>query len=126
SVSTRPWHLRPCYSAVANRNPPECCLHLTDRGCQYASQTYRDALLAAGLRSSMSSVANPCHNAQAESFMKTLKVEEIYRAGYKTSADVVARLPMFIEQVYNSKRLHSALGYRTPEEFETLFTQKAA
>ena len=74
----------------------------------------------------MSSVGNPYHNAQAESFMKTLKVEEVYLAGYETFADVAGRLPVFIEQVYNSRRLHSALGYRPPEEFETLIAQKAA
>lgn len=113
-------------AAVLNRNPSEGCIHHADRGCQYASQNYRDALEAAGLRGSMSSVGNPYHNAQAESFMKTLKVEEVYRAGYETFADVAARLPTFIEQVYNAKRLHSALGYQTPEEFETLFAQKAA
>ena len=93
---------------------------------QYASQSYRDALDASGLRGSMSSVGNPYHNAQAESFMKTLKVEEVYRAGYETFADVAVRLPIFIEQIYNTRRLHSALSYRTPEEFETLFAQKAA
>nr|WP_232816727.1 IS3 family transposase [Paracoccus zhejiangensis] len=113
-------------AAVMSRNPPKGCIHHADRGCQYASQRYRDALEAAGLCGSMSSVGNPYHNAQAESFMKTLKVEEVYRAGYETFADVAARLPIFIEQIYNSKRLHSALGYRTPEEFETLFAQKAA
>ncbi len=74
----------------------------------------------------MSRRGNPYDNAQAESFMKTLKVEEVYRAGYQTFADVAARSPKFIEQVYNSKRLHSALGYQTPEEFETLFVQKTA
>ncbi|MBC7476941.1 MAG: transposase [Pseudorhodobacter sp.] len=74
----------------------------------------------------MSSVGNPYHNAQAESFMKTLKVAGVYRAGYEIFADVATRLPMFIEQVYNSKRLHAALGYKTPEEFETLFARKAA
>lgn len=114
------------HAAVMSRNPPKDCIHHADRGCQYASQRYRDALEAAGLRGSMSSAGNPYHNAQAESFMKTLKVEEVYRAGYETFADVAARLPVFIERVYNSKRLHSALGYRTPEEFETLFAQKAA
>lgn len=114
------------HAAVVSRKPPKGCIHHTDRGCQYASQSYRDALEAAGLRGSMSSVGNPYHNAQAESFMKTLKVEEVYRAGYETFADVAARLPIFIEQVYNTRRLHSALGYRTPEEFETLFAQKAA
>ena len=86
----------------------------------------RDALEAAGLRGSMSSVGNPYHNSQAESFMKTLRVEEVYRAGYETFADVATRLPIFIEQIYNSKRLHSALGYQTPKEFETQFAQKAA
>jgi putative transposase len=64
---------------------------------------------------------NPYHNAQAESFMKTLKVEDIYIAGYDSFADVAERLPRFIEQVYNTKRLHSALGYRLPEDFETQF-----
>ena len=65
-------------------------------------------------------------NAQAESFMKMLKVEEVYLAGYETFADVARRLPIFIEQVYNTRRLHSALGYRPPEEFETLIAQQAA
>ncbi len=74
----------------------------------------------------MSSVGNPYHTARAESSIKTLKVEAVYRAEYETFADVAARVPMFIEQVYNAKRLHSALGYRTPEEFETLFAQEAA
>lgn len=90
------------HAAVVSRSPPEGCIHHADRGCQYASQRYRDALEAAGLCGSMSSVGNPYHNAQAESFMKTLKVEEVYRAGYETFADVAARLPTFIEQIYNA------------------------
>jgi putative transposase len=93
---------------------------------QYASETYRRALDAAGLQGSMSAVGNPYHNAQAESFMKTLKVEDIYPAGYETFADVAERLPRFIEDVYNAKRLHSAIGHRSPEEFETQLAQQAA
>ncbi len=113
-------------SALENRKPLPGCIHHSDRGCQYASERYRNELEAAGLRGSMSAIGNPYHNAQAESFMKTLKVEAVYLSEYETSADVVDSLPRFIEEIYNTRRLHSALGYRSPEEFETQLAQQAA
>jgi putative transposase len=106
------------------RPPPGTCIHHSDRGSQYASARYRTALEQHGLIGSMSAVANPYDNAQAESFMKTLKVEEVYRAGYETFADVAERLPAFIEDIYNARRLHSALDYRSPDQFENTIAQQ--
>jgi transposase InsO family protein len=82
-----------------------------------------DTLLQHGFRISMSRKGNPYDNATAESFFKTLKSEEVYLWEYRTMDDVQSRLPFFIEEVYNRKRLHSSLGYRTPVEFEERFNQ---
>jgi putative transposase len=92
---------------------------------QYASRLYRDVLVRLGLIGSMSAPGNPYNNAQAESFMKTLKVEEVYLAGFETFRDVANRLPYFIEQIYNERRLHSALGYQSPNKFEAQLALQA-
>ncbi|WP_413460389.1 IS3 family transposase [Herbaspirillum huttiense] len=114
-------------AAYRIRKPaPGTCIHHTDRGCQYASALYRDSLEEFGLIGSMSAPANPYHNAQAESFMKTLKVEEVYLAGYEKFDDVAARLPYFIEEIYNERRMHSALGYQSPNQFEAQLARQAA
>jgi len=106
--------------AIETRRPPEGCIHHSDRGVQYAAHDYVDDLNAAGFLISMSRKGNPYDNAQAESFMKTLKNEEVYLWDYKTFEDVKKRIPYFIEKVYNEKRLHSALGYCPPNEYESL------
>ncbi len=113
-----------CLSALkmasARRRPPPGVIHHSDRGVQYASQEYVDTLRAYHFQISMARRGNPYDNAAAESFMKTLKSEEAYLWEYRSLADVQKRLPYFIEQVYNRKRLHSSLGYRPPDEFEKL------
>jgi len=108
--------------AIETRRPPAGVIHHSDQGVQYAAHDYVVALRASGFEISMARKGNPYDNAVAESFMKTLKAEEVYLGEYRTLEDVQSRLPYFIEQVYNCKRLHSALGYRPPEEFETLWT----
>ena len=105
-------------SALAKRQPQPGCVHHSDRGVQYACAEYVALLKDSNLQISMSRTANPYDNAHMESFFKTLKYEEVHLADYETYEDLVQRIPHFIEEVYNKKRLHSALGYVPPNEFE--------
>lgn len=93
-------------------------VHHSDRGSQYADSGYTNLLKDHGVEISMSRRGNPYDNAKAESFMKTLKYEEVYRSEYRDLTDARNQIRRFIEDVYNQKRLHSALGYRSPVEFE--------
>ena len=93
-------------------------VHHSDRGVQYASHDYTQLLHEHKIQISMSRRGNPYDNAQAESFMKTLKSEEVYRSDYQDQREVRSGIARFLEKVYNEKRLHSALGYLPPAEFE--------
>jgi len=105
--------------AIAARNPaPEGLIHHSDRGVQYACADYVARLEASHIAISMSRPANPYDNAKAESFMKTLKTEEVNGKEYLNLEDARAHIGAFLDNVYNARRLHSALGYKPPDEFE--------
>jgi len=104
--------------ALQQRQPTAGLVHHSDRGVQYASAEYTALLEQHQAHISMSRRGNPYDNAACESFLKTLKYEEVYRNEYRDLADALASIRVFIDSVYNSKRLHSALGYVSPEEFE--------
>jgi putative transposase len=104
--------------AIAKRQPRPGLIHHSDRGVQYASGEYVAILDQQQMIPSMSRPANPYDNASCESFIKTLKREEIYANAYEDLEHLRANIEIFIEQYYNQQRLHSALGYRSPEEFE--------
>ena len=104
--------------ALARRRPSSGLVHHSDRGVQYASRDYTQRLHDHGIRISMSRPGNPWDNAACESFIKTLKYEEVYRSEYRDLAEARAGIGGFLNKVYNPKRLHSALGYLPPVEFE--------
>jgi putative transposase len=108
----------PLEEAIASRKPLPGLVHHSDRGIQYASADYVEILKKHGIVPSMSRPANPYDNASCESFIKTLKREEIYANEYENLDHLRDHIEEFIERYYNPKRLHSALGYRSPEEFE--------
>jgi transposase InsO family protein len=104
--------------ALEHRRIAGPLVHHSDRGVQYASGAYTRALKQQGIAISMSRKGNPWDNAACESFMKTLKHEEVHRSDYRNLADARSRIGTFLEAVYNQRRLHSSLNYRSPAEFE--------
>jgi putative transposase len=112
--------------AITERKPLPGVVHHSDQGIQYACAGYVEKLKTNGMVPSMSRPANPYDNAFCESFMKTLKQEEIYCNQYRDFQELSEHLEEFIGNYYNRQRLHSALGYRTPEEFEREMVAAAA
>jgi putative transposase len=112
--------------AIETRQPQRGPIHHSDRGVQYASTEYVSRLEEIGAHISMSATGNPYDNAKAESFFKTLKREEVYLKDYQTFAEAEANLSQFLADVYNTKRLHSSLGYQPPAEFEAALSHSMA
>lgn len=113
--------------ALQTRTVQPGLIHHSDRGIQYACQQYVHLLQSHGITISMSRKGNPYDNAKLESFMKTFKTEEVYLNEYDTEQEARQNIGLFIETIYNKKRLHSSLGYCSPNEFEDQFhSHKAA
>jgi transposase InsO family protein len=111
------------WQALSRRRVEPGLIHHSDRGVQYACRDYTDLLKAHDIRISMSRRACPYDNAQAESFIKTLKYEEVYLNEYEDLREARTSIGRFLDQVYNEERLHSALGYCPPAEFEQMLLQ---
>jgi len=109
----------------ARRPPPDSLIHHSDRGVQYACKDYAQRLATHRIQASMSRVGNPYDNAKAERFMRTLKQEEADGRAYRDAAEAREKIGTFIEAVYNRQRLHSALGYCPPVEYEEFLAQRA-
>jgi putative transposase len=113
--------------AIASRiTTLQCLIHHSDRGVQHAGGNYAERLDAIGARASTSRPANPYDNARAESFMKTLKAEEVNAKTYRSIEEARRDVGAFIEQIYNNRRLHSSIGYKPPVEFEAELRQLQA
>lgn len=110
--------------ALADRSVPAGIVHHSDRGVQYCAHIYVRRLEEYRFHISMSRAGNPYDNALAESFMRTLKCEQVHMAEYRDLADARDRIGGFLEEYYNQRRLHSSLGYRSPAEFETAATHQ--
>jgi transposase InsO family protein len=112
--------------AIEQRQPGQGVVHHSDRGVQYAAHEYVEVLHEYGMIASMSRPGNPYDNAICERFMRTLKEEEIECKQYRNLPDLERHIEQFIDEYYNCQRLHSALGYRTPAEFEQSVTMSCA
>ena len=113
-------------NAIESRQPAPGLIHHSDRGVQYASTSYVDMLLLHSMIPSMSRPGNPYDNAKCERFMKTLKQEEIHCREYRDIEDLRTNIDAFIDHYYNTRRLHSALGYLSPDEFEKRAAESTA
>ena len=112
--------LRALHMALRHRQPSEDLLHHSDRGCQYASERYREQLRTSGITPSMSRAGNCYDNAMMESFWASLKRELVHRVRFRNRAEAYRMIFEYIEVFYNRERLHSSLGYQSPVDFETM------